>query len=125
VWASASISRFLIITSVRNLCGPSGAKPKVVVESVSDRPTRWALALRHPRNLEIILANQGTTHASMGDMTLVQPVGPTGAPLKNNAPSLSPPGISGHEQHLLAGEQRRFAHPAPVRSAGLDPSASS
>jgi len=99
---------------VRVYVAPPGAKPKVVVESVTDRPPPAGAGPAASAQLEIILANQGTAHASMRDMTLVLlPVDPTGAPLKQRAVTLSARDIPTMNKHLLAGEQRRLLIPRP------------
>jgi len=53
----------LINYEVRIYVAPPGAKPKVVVESVTDRPPPAGAGPAASTQLEIILANQGTTHA--------------------------------------------------------------
>jgi fimbrial chaperone protein len=86
---------------------PQGAKPEVVVESVTER-TQAAL-------LEVVLANKGTAHLSMAGMHLVLvPLGPAGAPLTQQAVTLGAKDVPGMSLHLLAGDRRRFLIPRPA-----------
>ena len=101
---------------VRIYVAPPGARPKVVVESVAERPPPAAVpGPAEPAQLEIILANQGTAHASMGDMTLLlSPVHPAAAPFPPRTVTLSARDVPAMNKHLLAGERRRLLIPRPA-----------
>lgn len=96
---------------------PQGAKPKVVVESVTERtrPAGGGPGTAESALLEVILANQGTAHQSMATMALVLvPLGPTGAPLTQHAVTLTARDVPAMTRHLLAGDRRRFLIPRPA-----------
>jgi fimbrial chaperone protein len=90
---------------------PPGAKPDVVVESVTVRPaTAGASAGRDA--IEIILANRGAAHAVLTERSLVL----SGAPANGAAGrsvTLSARSIPALRPHLLAGEKRRVVVPRP------------
>ncbi len=90
---------------------PAGARPKVVVESVTERPAGGGAA----DQLEVILANQGTAHQLLARLTLViTPLSPTGSPLAQSAVTLPAREIPAMAPHLLAGERRRLLIPRPA-----------
>lgn len=102
---------------VRVYVTPPGAKPMVVVESVTERtaPAGDGPGALESAQLEVILANQGTAHESMATMALVLlPLGPTGSPLKQRAVTLVAKDIPAMKPHLLAGERRRLLIPRPA-----------
>jgi len=95
---------------------PRGAKPEVVVESVTERtqatggPTGAQATL-----LEVVLANRGTAHLSMAAKSLVlEPLGPTGTPLTLHGVVLHARDVPGMSLHLLAGDRRRLLIPRPA-----------
>lgn len=107
----------LLNYEVRVYVTPPGAKPKVVVESVTERPSlaRDGPGEAESAQLEVILANQGTAHASLraGSLLLV-PLGPGGVLLKAQAVTVPAGEIPALTPHLLAGERRRLLIPRPA-----------
>ena len=100
---------------IRIYVTPPGARPKVVVESVTERPPAAVSGPAAPAQLEIILANQGTAHASMGDMTLLlSSIHPAAAPFQQHTVTLSAREVPAMNKHLLAGERRRLVIPRPA-----------
>jgi len=102
---------------VRIYVTPPGAKPKIVVESVSERlpPSGDGSVHVGSTQLEIVLMNQGTARRSLADMTLVlTPLGPTGAPLPQHAVTLPAGTIPALHAPVLAGARRRLLIPRPA-----------
>ena len=105
----------LLNYEVRIYVTPPGARPKVVVESVTERPAPAGAGPAAPAQLEIMLANQGTAHELLSDMSLsLQPVDPAGVPLKQRAITVSAKDLPAMNKHLLAGERRRLLIPRPA-----------
>lgn len=107
----------LVNYEVRIYVTPPGAKPKVVVESVNERlpapgdnsPSVESL------QLEVVLANKGTARQTLADTPLVLlPLGPTGAPLREQAVTLPAGSIPTLKSPILAGERRRLLIPRPA-----------
>lgn len=95
---------------------PRGAKPEVVVESVTERTqAAGGPAGAQAKLLEVVLANRGTAHLSMASMSLVLvPLGPTGTALAQHAVTLGAKDVPGMSLHLLAGDRRRLLIPRPA-----------
>jgi P pilus assembly chaperone PapD len=113
--------KILMNYEVRVYVTPPGAKPKVVVESVTERapPAGSGPDAAESGQLEIILANQGTAHQSLLNMTLVLvPLDSAGAPLSHRAVTVAAREVPAMKPHLLAGERRRLLI---LRPAGLPP----
>ncbi|MFC5499010.1 fimbria/pilus periplasmic chaperone [Caenimonas terrae] len=93
---------------------PAGAKPRVVVESVAERSADSTSPAAGPQ-LEIILANEGTAHQALTDLTLrVVPLDPAGVPLRQQAVSIPAREVPAMRPHLLAGQRRRLLVPRPA-----------
>lgn len=100
---------------VRIYVTPPGAKPKLVVESVTERPPPAGHGAAEPGQLEVILANRGTAHQVLSNMTLVlTPLGPAGTPLASNTVTLTAKDIPAMNKHLLVGDRRRLVFPRPA-----------
>jgi fimbrial chaperone protein len=96
---------------------PQGAKPKVVVESVTEHPQapEGNPGATESAVLEVVLMNQGTAHQAMATLSLVvTPLSPTGTLLKQHAVKIAASKIQGMTPHLLAGERRRLRTPRPA-----------
>lgn len=94
---------------VRIYVTPRGAKPKVTVEdtSVHTRP--------EGSQLEVTLANRGTAHHSLKDLSLVLlPLEPGGAALRQPPVTLAARNVPGMSAALLAGGRRRLLIPWPA-----------
>ena len=89
---------------------PLGAKSKTIVASVKQDSSS-----AEPGPIEVILANQGTTHQSMSKMSLAfVPLNSAGIQLKQQAITLDTEKIPAMRGHLLAGGQRRLLIPRPA-----------
>ena len=89
---------------------PLGAKSKTIVASVKQDSSS-----AEPELIEVILANQGTTHQSMSKMSLAfVPLNSAGIQLKQQAITLDTEKIPAMRGHLLAGGQRRLLIPRPA-----------
>jgi len=100
---------------VRVYMTPKGAKPMVVVESVTESTQLASPGTLESDWLEIIFANQGTAHEAMSNMALVlTPLAPTGDPLNSPTVTLPARDIPALTRHLLAGERRRILIPRPA-----------
>lgn len=101
--------------AVRIYVTPPGAKPRVVVESITERAVAMDSGTEETAQLEIILVNQGTARRSLADTPLVLlPLGPTGAPLSQKAVTLPAGSIPMLKSPVLAGERRRLLIPRPA-----------
>lgn len=93
---------------VRIYVTPRGAKPKVTVEATSVRTQAEG------NQLEITLANQGTAHHPLRDLSLVvMPLDPGGAWLRQSV-TLAAGDVPGMSAALLAGGRRRLLIPWPA-----------
>lgn len=93
---------------VRIYVTPRGAKPKVTVEATSVR------AQSEGNPLEVTLANQGTAHHPLRDLSLVlMPLEPGGASLRQSV-TLAARDVPGMSAALLAGGRRRLLIPWPA-----------
>ncbi len=107
----------LINYEVRVYVTPKGARPKVVVESVTERmqPAGGGPGATESVWLEVILANQGTAREELARMVLVLvPPGSTDAPAKPRAVTLPAKDFPALRPHLLAGDRRRVLIPRPA-----------
>jgi len=96
---------------VRVYVTPRGARPRVTVESVAVRPQSEAA----PAQIEVTLANEGTAHHALRDMSLIlTPLDPKGAPLRQSSVRLEARDVPGMSAALLAGGRRRLLIPWPV-----------
>lgn len=98
---------------VRIYVTPRGARPNVTVETtnVQTQPAGNAL--------EVTLANRGTAHGSLRDLSLIlMPLEPGGTSLRQSAVTLAASDVPGMSAALLAGGRRRLLIPWP---AGLPP----
>jgi fimbrial chaperone protein len=100
---------------VRVYVAPPDAKSHVVIESLVDRSSgsmedNDSSTEGFPQ-LEILVANRGTAHESLANMTVV--LAPTDAPLNRHPVTLTSRDIPGMKAHLLAGERRRLSFPRP------------
>lgn len=94
---------------VRLYVTPRGAKPKVTVEA-----TRVSTQSERDQ-IEVTLANQGTAHHPMKDLSLVlMPLEPGGAALRQAPVTLAARDVSGMSAALLAGGRRRVLIPWPA-----------
>lgn len=94
---------------VRVYVTPRGAKPKVAVEAIS-MGTQAEGAL-----LEVTLANQGTAHHPLHDLSLVlMPLDSGGAALRKSPVTLAARDVPGMNASLLAGGRRRLLIPWPA-----------
>ena len=94
---------------VRIYVTPRGAKPKVTVEATSVRT--------HPEGnlLEVTLANQGTAHHPLRNLSLVlMPLQPGGASLRQSPVTQAAKDVPGMSAALLAGGRRRLLIPWPA-----------
>jgi fimbrial chaperone protein len=94
---------------VRIYVTPRGAKPNVTVEATSIRPQPEGSVL------EVTLANRGTAHHPLRDLSLVlMPVEPGGAALRQSSVTLDGREVPGMSTALLAGGRRRLLIPWPA-----------
>jgi fimbrial chaperone protein len=94
---------------VRIYVTPRGAKPKVTVEAASARTQAEG------NLLEVRLANQGTAHHPLKDLSLVlMPLDPSGASLRQSPVTLAARDVPGMSAALLAGGRRRLLIPWPA-----------
>jgi fimbrial chaperone protein len=94
---------------VRIYVTPRGAKPKVTVEAanVTTQP--------QGKLLEVTLANLGTAHHPLRDLSLVLiPIDPAGASLRQSPVTLAARDVPGMSAALLAGGRRRLLIPWPA-----------
>lgn len=93
---------------VRIYVTPRGAKPKVTVEATSVR------AQSEGNQLALTLANQGTAHHPLRDLSLVlMPLEPGGASLRQSV-TLAARDVPGMSAALLSGGRRRLLIPWPA-----------
>jgi P pilus assembly chaperone PapD len=96
---------------VRVYVTPRGAKPKVTVETVAVRSQSEAA----PAQLEVTLANHGTAHHSLRELSLVlMPLDANGVPLRQPPVTLAARDVPGMSAALLAGGRRRLLIPWPA-----------
>lgn len=94
---------------VRIYVTPRGAKPKLTVEATNIR------AQSDGNVLEVTLANQGTAHQPLRDLSLVlMPLEPGGASLRQSPVTLAARDVPGMSAALLAGGRRRLLIPWPA-----------
>jgi fimbrial chaperone protein len=94
---------------VRIYVAPRGAKPKVTVENTSIRTDATG------NLLEVTLANRGTAHHPLRDLSLIlMPLEPGGASLRHGAVTLAAGDVPGMSAALLAGGRRRLLIPWPA-----------
>lgn len=87
---------------------PAGAKPRVVVESVSERPADGSEQAASSI-IEVILSNQGTAHQDLSQLSfVVVPVDAAGTLLRQRAVMIAARQVPGTRPHLLAGDRRRL-----------------
>lgn len=109
--------RVLLNYEVRVYVTPPGAKPKAVVESVTERPAppEDGSSPVGSGQLEIVLVNQGTAHQSLRAHSLIfVPLDPAGLPLKQPVVTVAAKDVPGLTPHLLAGDRRRLLIPRPA-----------
>jgi fimbrial chaperone protein len=101
----------LVNYDVRIYVTPRGAKPKVTVEAVAVRSPSEAA----PAQLEVTLANQGTAHHSLRELSLLlMPLDSNGVPLRQPPVTLAARDVPGMSAALLAGGHRRLVIPWPA-----------
>lgn len=94
---------------VRIYVTPRGAKPNVTVESTSMQTQSQG------NMLEVTLANRGTAHHSLRDLSLLlMPVEPDSTSLRQPAMTLAARDVPGMSAALLAGARRRLLIPWPA-----------
>lgn len=94
---------------VRIYVTPRGAKPNVTVEATNIQTQSAGNVL------EITLANRGTAHHPLRDLSLVlMPLEPGGAGLRQSAVTLDAQDVPGMSAALLAGGRRRLLIPWPA-----------
>jgi fimbrial chaperone protein len=94
---------------------PPGAKPKLVVESIAERPTAERTDAAAAPWLELVLANQGTAHQVLSDISFTfVPLDAQGTALRQQAVTVAGRDLPGTRPHLLAGERRRLSFPRPA-----------
>jgi fimbrial chaperone protein len=94
---------------VRIYVKPRGAKPKVMVEATSVREQSEG------NLLEVTLANQGTAHHPLRDLSLLlMPLEAGGASLRQSPVTLAARDVSGMSAALLPGGRRRLLIPWPA-----------
>lgn len=94
---------------VRLYVAPRGAKPKVTVEATHVRTQPEG------DQLEVTLANLGTAHHPLRDLSLVlMPLEPGGGSLRQSPVTLAARDVSGMSAALLAGSRRRLLIPWPA-----------
>jgi len=99
----------LMSYDVRIYVTPRGAKPKVRVESTN------VLTQPEGKQLEVTLANQGTAHHPLRDLSLVlMPLDTAGASLRQPPVTLPARDVPGMSAALLAGGRRRLLIPWPA-----------
>jgi fimbrial chaperone protein len=94
---------------VRIYVTPRGAKPKVAVEATSVRTQAEGTLL------EVTLANRGTAHHPLRDLSLIlMPLEPGGAVLRTSPVTLAARDVPGMSASLLAGGRRNLVIPWPA-----------
>lgn len=94
---------------------PPGAKPRVVVESAAERAGEGGSGAAAGPMLEVILANQGSAHQSLVNMSLLfVPLDPAGVALRQQAVRVAAGDVPAMRPHLLAGDRRRLLVPRPA-----------
>lgn len=94
---------------VRIYVAPRGAKPKVSVAATSMH------AQANGNLLEVTLANQGTAHHQLRDLSLILiPLEPGGTALRQSPVTLAASDVPGMSAALLAGGRRRLLIPWPA-----------
>jgi fimbrial chaperone protein len=94
---------------VRVYVAPRGASPKVVVESV-----RTDAQAGGEQRLEVVLANRGSAHQSLKDLSLLlSALDAAGNPLRLPVVRLSAQDVPGMNAALLANSRRRLLIPWP------------
>jgi fimbrial chaperone protein len=94
---------------VRIYVTPRGAKPNVTVEATSMQTQSEG------NMLEVTLANRGTAHHSLRDLSLLlMPVEPDSTSLRQSPVTLAARDVPGMSAALLAGARRRLLIPWPA-----------
>ena len=103
----------LINYEARVYVAPPRSRPNVVVESVADWRPDGTDGVAPPQ-LEVILANQGTAHQDLSELSFVlTPMDASDRPLSRSALRVPALGLPGAGPHLLAGDRRRVRIPRP------------